>query len=99
MIKDEIEYKIKLQKKSKIYKNIIFFWKLKILKRRNLDNVRRNDIRDTFSLVSILMRNNEEIEKKAIQNLKPFLQQLKKLQEIKIIYDKFMKCFKLIRML
>lgn len=64
-----------------------------------MDNVRRNDIRNTFSFVSILMRNNEDIEKKAIQNLRPFLQKLKKLQEIKLMYDKFMKCFKLIKML
>lgn len=64
-----------------------------------MDNVRRNDIRNTFSFVSILMRNNEDIEKKAIQNLRPFLQKLKKLQEIKLMYDKFMKFFKLIKVL
>jgi len=55
MIQKEKDYKLIFQKKSKIYKNIIFFWKLKLLKRKNMENLRKNELRNNFSFIVMIM--------------------------------------------
>lgn len=64
-----------------------------------MENIRLNDLRYTLTFFTVVMKNNYNYEKQVIESLKPFLQQLKKLQEIKITYGKFMRCFNLIRSL
>jgi hypothetical protein len=58
MIQKEKEYKLIFQKKSKIYKNIIFFWKLKLLKRKNMENLRKNELRNNFSFIVMIMKSS-----------------------------------------
>jgi hypothetical protein len=58
MIQKEKEYNLIFQKKSKIYKNIIFFWKLKLLKRKNMENLRKNELRNNFSFIVMIMKSS-----------------------------------------
>jgi hypothetical protein len=58
MIQKEKEYKLIFQKKSKIYKNIIFYWKLKLLKRKNMENLRKNELRNNFSFIVMIMKSS-----------------------------------------
>jgi len=60
MIQKEKEYKLIFIKKSKIYKNIIFFWKLKLLKRKNMENLRKNELRNIFSFIVIIMKSSQK---------------------------------------
>ena len=60
MIQKEKEYKLIFKKKSKIYKNIIFFWKLKLLKRKNMENLRKNELRNIFSFIVIIMKSSQK---------------------------------------
>jgi hypothetical protein len=60
MIQKEKEHKLIFIKKSKIYKNIIFFWKLKLLKRKNMENLRKNELRNIFSFIVIIMKSSQK---------------------------------------